>query len=116
MAIKCSLLRCLLQLDSKTQPLSSYTNTQPIIQTGWVFVYEISGFVFESSCSHLNFRFRAVSSKEFLWHSGNYTVWINSETRTWHDKNIRLRCLSFFIILLQNFKQVFKLKQDWILN
>ena len=22
------------------------------------------------------------------WHSGNYRVWIHSETRTWHDKNI----------------------------
>ena len=36
-------------------------NTQPFGQTwpawtnGWVFVYEISGSGFESSCSHLNF-------------------------------------------------------------
>ena len=25
----------------------------------------------------------------FPWHSGNYRVWILSETRTWHDKNIQ---------------------------
>ena len=23
------------------------------------------------------------------WYSGNYRVWIHSETRTWHDKNIQ---------------------------
>ena len=23
------------------------------------------------------------------WHSGNYRVWIHSQTRTWHDKNIQ---------------------------
>ena len=36
--------------------LSSQTNTQPFGQsgqTGWVFVYELSGSGFESSCSHL---------------------------------------------------------------
>ena len=25
------------------------------------------------------------------WDSGNYRVWIFSETRTWHDKNIQLK-------------------------
>ena len=29
------------------------------------------------------------SSKEFPWYSGNYRVWIHSETHTWHDKNIQ---------------------------
>ena len=24
-----------------------------------------------------------------LWHSGNYRVWIHSDMRTWHDKNIQ---------------------------
>ena len=54
---------------------------------GWVFVYELSGSRFESSCSHLNFRLRACFEQGVPWHSGNYRVWIHSETRTWHDKN-----------------------------
>ena len=37
---------------------------------GWVFVYKL--FV---GLSH--------------WYSDNYRVWIHSETRTWHDKNIQ---------------------------
>ena len=55
---------------------------------GWVFIYELSGCGFKSSCSHLNFRFRACFEQGVPWHSGNYRVWIHSETRTWHDKNI----------------------------
>ena len=43
---------------------------------------------FESSCSHLNFRFRACFEQGVSWHSGNYRVWIHSERRTWHDKNV----------------------------
>ena len=46
--------------------------------------------MFESSCSHLNFRFRACFEQGVPWHSGNYRVWIHSETRTWHNKNIQL--------------------------
>ena len=53
----------------------------------WVFVYELSGCGFKSSCSHLNFRFRACFKQGGPWHSGNYRVWINPETRTWHYKN-----------------------------
>ena len=37
-----------LQLDSNPQPLSS----SPVWLNGWVFVYELSGCGFESSCSH----------------------------------------------------------------
>ena len=55
----------------------------------WVFVYELSGCGFESSCSHLNFRFHVCFEQGVPWHSGNYRVWIHSETRTWHDKNIQ---------------------------
>ena len=46
------------------------------------------GSGFESSCSHLNFRFRACFEQGVPWHSGNYRVWFHCETRTWHDKNI----------------------------
>ena len=44
---------------------------------------------FESSCSHLNFRFRACFEQGVPWHSGNYRMWTHSETRTWHDKKIQ---------------------------
>ena len=56
---------------------------------GWVFVYELNSCGFESSCSHLNFRFRDCFEQEVSWHSGNYRVWIDSETGTWHNKNIQ---------------------------
>ena len=61
----------------------------PAWLNGWVFVYELSGCGFESSCSHIIFRFRACFEQGVPWHSGNYKVWIHSETRTWHDKNIQ---------------------------
>ena len=61
----------------------------PVWRNGWVFVYELSGFGFGSSCSHLNFRFRACFEQGVLWHSGNYTEWIKYETHSWHDKNIQ---------------------------
>ena len=48
-----------------------------------------SGSGFESSCSHLNFRFRACLEQGVPWHSGNYRVWIHTETHTWNDKNIQ---------------------------
>ena len=55
----------------------------------WVFVYELSGYGFESRCSHLNFRYWACFGQGLPWHSGNYRVWIHSKTRTWHDKKIQ---------------------------
>ena len=33
---------------------------------GWVFVYELGGCGFQSRCNHLNFRYRACLSKQFL--------------------------------------------------
>ena len=61
----------------------------PVWPNGWVFIEELSGSGFESSCSHFTFRFRACFEQGVPWHSGNYRVWIHSETRTWHDKNIQ---------------------------
>ena len=46
----------------------------PVWLNSWVFVYELSGCGFESSCSHLNFRFRACFEQGVPWHSGNYSV------------------------------------------
>ena len=60
----------------------------PVWLNGSVFVYELSGYGFESSCGYLNFRFRSYFEQGFPWHPGNYRVWIYSETRTWHDNNI----------------------------
>ena len=72
-------------------------------RNGWVFVYELNGCGFESRCNHLNLRYRACFELGVPWHSGKYRVWIHSETRTWHDKNIQSKfsCFiqSFFISL-----------------
>ena len=59
-----------------------------------MFIYKLSGCGFKSSCSHLNFKFRACFEQGVPWHSDNYRVWIHSEMRTWHDKNIQFKfCL-----------------------
>ena len=42
-----------------------------------------------SDCSHFTFRFHACIEQGVPWHSGNCRVWIHSQTRTWHDKNIQ---------------------------
>ena len=46
---------------------------------GWLFIYELSSCGFESSCSRLNFRFRASFNQRVPWNSDNYRVWIHSE-------------------------------------
>ena len=79
-----------LQLDSNLQPLTTLdSNPQRLWLNGWMFVYELSGCGFESSCSHLNFRFRTYFKQGVPWRSGNYRVCIHSETRAWHNKNIQ---------------------------
>ena len=60
-----------------------------------MFVYKLSGCYFESSCSHLNFRFHPCFQQGVLWHSSNYRVWIHSQTRTWRDKNIQSNKMTF---------------------
>ena len=60
----------------------------PVWLIGWVFNYELSGCGFKPSSSHLNFRFLTCFEQGVSWHSGNYRLWIHSETRTWHDQNI----------------------------
>ena len=62
------------------------------------FIYELNGCGFVPSCSHLNFRFRDCFQLGVPWHSGNYRVWIHSNTRTWHDKNIQ-SLISILLIL-----------------
>ena len=102
-----------LQLDSNSEPLSSWTKTQSFGQTdqmvesvwpnGWVLFYQLSGSEFESSCSHLNFRLRACFEQGVPWHSVNHSVWIHSETRTWHDKNIQSAMEFFFAKTVNGF-------------
>ena len=65
---------------------------------GWVFVYKLSESKFKSSCSHLNFKFRACFEQGVPSHSGNYRVRIQSETRTCHDKNIHWLSIILFKI------------------
>ena len=44
--------------------------------------------------------FGACFDEGVAWHSGNYRVWIHSDTRTWHGKNIQsnLRIMFHFSI------------------
>ena len=41
---------------------------------GWVFVYKLSGCVFESRSCPLNLRYGACFEQRVPWHSGNYRV------------------------------------------
>ena len=60
---------------------------------GWVFVYELRGLGFKSSCGHWNFRFLDCFGQVVPWHSINCRAWILSEMRTWHDNNIQSNVL-----------------------
>ena len=77
-------------------------NFQLVWPNGWVFVYELSGSGFESSCSHLNFRFCVCFEQGVSWLSVNFRVWIHSETRTWRDKNIHSFTVLFFFFMDQH--------------
>ena len=43
----------------------------------------VSTYLYESRCSHLNFRFHACFEQVVPLHSDNYRVWIHSDTRKW---------------------------------
>ena len=78
-----------IQSNTPTDKYSQHSSLiWPVWLNDWVFVYKLSDCGFESSCNHLNFRFRACSEQGVPWHPGNYRVWIHSETHTWH-KNIQ---------------------------
>ena len=85
-------LRCVVSTYTvkwTVQYLQHSSTIWPVWLNSWVFLYELSGCGFKSRCSNLNFRFHACFEQGVPWHSGNYRVWIHSETRTWHDKNIQ---------------------------
>ena len=85
---------------TKMFPVGNICATQKMrfkwLQIVWVSVYEQSRSGFKSSCIHLNFRFRACFEQGVPWHSGNYRVWIHSQTRTWHVKNIQTKNEVFY--------------------
>ena len=56
---------------------------------GWVFVYELTGCRFEFHCSHLNVRYCTCFEQGVPLHSDNYRMWIDCDTRTWHNKKIQ---------------------------
>ena len=79
---------------------TQFVNEHSVIRLNdWVFVYELSCSWLESSCGHLNFRLGACFEQGVSWHSGNYKVWIHSETRMWHDKNIQSNDLNKLFLL-----------------
>ena len=63
----------------------SLINHLASLANGLVFVYELSGCGFESSWSHVNFRYHACFDQGVSCYSGNYRLWIHSEKRTWYD-------------------------------
>ena len=71
--------------------ISTQNTGQSFGQFGWMVecFYELSGSGFESSSSHLNFRFRACFEQGAPLNPSNYRVSIHSEMRTWHDNNIQ---------------------------
>ena len=55
----------------------------------YVLVMSCTRFRVNPHSINLNFRFPTCFEQGVPWHSGNYRVWIHSESRTWHDKNIQ---------------------------
>ena len=88
-----------------------------------MFGHELSGCGFESSSSHLNFRFSTCFEQKVPWHSDNYRVRIHSETRNWHDKNIQSNApyeyvfttqLSYLVSLAKWLSVRLRIKWWWI--
>ena len=73
----------------------------PASLNDWVFIYELSGFGFESCCRHLCFTVCVYFEEGIPWDSGKYKMWIHSETRTCHDKNIQLNALYRYVLVTQ---------------
>ena len=103
--LKCvrDMIRTYSQLDRTNKYSEHISIIWSVRRNGWVFVYELSGSGFESSCSHWNFRLRTCFEQGVPWHSGNYRMWIHSEMRTWHDKNIQL----FLYVCKQTFPKLY---------
>ena len=84
-------IRGMIRTHSQMHRTDKYSQNSSVIcppwLNSWVFVYAPSGCGFESSCSHLIFRFRACLEQRYPWNSGNYSAWIHSERRTFRSIN-----------------------------
>ena len=80
----------------------------PVWLNDCVFVYELSDCGFESRCCHLNFRYCAFFKQGVPWDSRHYRGYFHSETRTWHDNNIKSTLGSQKWFLIQ------KISQSWL--
>ena len=82
-----------------------YSQHSSIIWPVWlndcVFIDELSGCGFKSSCNHLNFRFCACFKQGVPRHSGNHRVWIHYEMHMCHDKNIQSDTLHRYVLTTQ---------------
>ena len=93
-----------IQSNTRTGKYSQHSSIiWPVWLNGWMFAYELSGYEFESSCSHLNFKFCAYFEQEVPSHPGNYRVWIHSETLyvIWQEYTVIfavLDCFKYFIL------------------
>ena len=56
---------------------------------------------------YLNFRFCACFEQGVPWNSGNYRVWIHSETRTWHDKDTQINTWANKNIFRNKFRSIY---------
>ena len=88
----CDMTRRYCQIHRTDKHLVNSSVIWTIQRNSWVFVDDLSGYGIEYRCSNLNFWFCTSFEKGFPWHSGNYTVWINSETCTWNKKKSKGRC------------------------
>ena len=85
--------RILNHLAKQAKRLSCVVSTYPYDAFHWMF---LSCHVRVSEGIHtLQFRYRVCFEQGVSWYSGNCRIWIHSETRTWHDKNIHSKLYGF---------------------
>ena len=93
------LVRDMIITYSQMHRKDKYSQQSSIIWPVWqnilVFVYELSGCGFETRCCHLYFRYGTCFEQGVPDIQANYTVWIHSETRTWHDNKTRWNIVMF---------------------
>ena len=85
----CDMIRTYSQMTWGDKYSQHSSKTWRVWLNGCAFVYELSGFGFESSCSHLYFWSCSCFEQRLPWHSCDNEKWTHSESRTWHDKNIQ---------------------------
>ena len=85
----CGMIRTYSKMHRTDNYLQRSSVIWPVWLNDWVSIYKLSGCGFKSRCSYLYSRYRFCFEQGVPWHSGNYRVWINSETHAWHNKNIQ---------------------------